>query len=414
MSADPGPPVGPQFVRTDAAFVTAVETACARRALTREALAEQARVPLAVVHAIYRRAPVRVERVSAVCRFLELPLPRLVDTAPLLRLGRLLRERRNRAALTRKALGQLAKVSEGTIKFIETGQHVPSRKTCLRLLGVDVLGLQWSDLTPFIGEPLGEPATDAELPALLPEPSLSREMVLEQMLLTDQLRLHQYGVVSSPAGWRRLCWFCGARSAQESLRAEEASHLVIWHARACTGQLAEELVQRYPIIHELALVERRSRLTPTAQRLHRKEPSVEVERTYGCRRAVELGEQLAYAVALAASPYRSGMVAVLLWALQLGPWPLGLAAEAFTEEGARRLRAAAAEGDAESDLPAEFLHSVAETSAWLLDPQVAPPQLSSRSARDDSPEGSLAAKRPGDGTVGRGTGPSCLDKEDKS
>ena len=384
MSVDPGTPAGPQFVRTDAAFVTAVEVACARRALSREALAEQARVPLAVVHALYRRAPVRVERVSAVCRFLELPLPRLVDTAPLLRLGRLLRERRNRAALTRKGLGQLAKVSEGTIKFIETGQHVPSRKTCLRLLGVDVLGLQWSDLTPFIGEPLGEPATDAELPALLPEPSLSREMVLEQMLLTDQLRIHQYGVESSPAGWRRLCWFCGARSAQESLRAEEAPHLSVRHARACTGQLAESLVQRYPVIHELALVERRSLLTPTAQRLHRKEQGAEGERSYGCRRASEVGDQLAYAVMLAASPYRSAMVAVLLWALELGPWPLGLATESFTEESARRLRATALEGDTAPTLPAEFLHGVAETAIWLLEPDAAPPQASSPSALDVS------------------------------
>lgn len=384
MSAAPGPPAGSQIVRTDTAFVTAVHAACARRSLSREALAAQARVPLAAVHAIYRRAPVTLERVSAVCRLLELPLPRLVDMAPLLRLGRLLRERRHGATLTRKTLGQLAKLSEGTIKFIETGQHVPSRKTCLRLLGVDVLGLQWSDLVPFIGSPPEAPVAGVDRPALPLEPSMSREMVLEQMLLTDQLRLHQYGVESSPAGWRRLCWFCGARSTQESLRAEEAPHLSVRHARACTGQLAESLVQRYPVIHELALVERRSLLTPTAQRLHRKEQGAEGERSYGCRRASEVGDQLAYAVTLAGSPYRSAMVAVLLWALELGPWPLGLAAESFTEESARRLRAAALEGATAPTLPAEFLRSVAETAIWLLDPDAASPQASSPSALDVS------------------------------
>ena len=40
--------------------------------------------------------------------------------------------------------------------------------------------------------------------------------------------------------------------------------------------------------------------------------------------ASEVGDQLAYAVMLAASPYRSAMVAVLLWALGLGPWPAGI------------------------------------------------------------------------------------------
>ena len=205
---------------------------------------------------------------------------------------------------------------------------------------------------------------------------MSREMVLEQILLTDQLRLHQYGLESSPAGWRRLCWFCGARSAQESLRAEEAPHLSVRHARACTGQLAEALVQRYPIIHELAQLERRSLLTPTAQRLHRTKQSAEAERSYGCRRATELGEQLAYAVTLAASPYRSGMVAVLLWALELGPWPLGFLAESFTEDGARRVRAAASDDATGSALPAEFLLGAAQTSEWLLEPSAAPPQPS--------------------------------------
>lgn len=143
-------------------------------------------------------------------------------------------------------------------------------------------------------------------------------------------------------------------------------------------------MQRDPIIHELAQSERRSRLTPTAQQLHRREQPAERERSYGCRRATELGEQLAYAVPLAASPCRSAMVAVLIWALELRPWPLGFLAESSTENSARRLRAAASEDETGSHLPAEFLRGVAETSQRLLSPHAAPPQPSSPAAVEAS------------------------------
>src|SRR5262249_6400839 len=154
-------------------------------------------------------------------------------------------------------------------KFIEAGQHAPSRATCLRLVDVVELALTPSDLAPFFGPP-AEPPVSGAAPRLLGLDSrVSRELVLEQMLLTDQLRLHQDGLESGPAGWRRLCWLCGARSTQAVLQPQEAHSLTVRHAPVCPGQLAESLLRRYPIIHELAQRERRNLLTPTAQVLHR-------------------------------------------------------------------------------------------------------------------------------------------------
>ena len=192
-----------QRVRTDAAFAQAVRTASAQQGLSREDLAKQAEVPLTAVHAIHRRALVSPEAVSAICRALSLPLPGFIDPAPLLRLGQLLRDRRRRAGLSRIALARLAQLSDATVKFVETGRHPPSRTTCLRLLGVSELNLQWQDLALFAGEPPEQSLPVAEALASPPDSRLSEEMILEQMLLIDQVRRQQYGVESSPAGWRR-------------------------------------------------------------------------------------------------------------------------------------------------------------------------------------------------------------------
>lgn len=360
-------------VRTDAAFAKAVHAACAQRALSFEALAAQAQVPLSAVRAIHRRAPVFPEFVSALCRVLELPVPPFSDLAPLRRVGQLLRDRRQRAGLSRKALGHLARVSDGTLKFIEAGLHAPSRATCLRLVDVAELALTSSDLAPFFGPP-AEPLDVGAGPRLLGlDPRVSRELVLEQMLLTDQLRLHQYGLESGPAGWRRLCWLCGARSTQAVLQAQEAYSLMVRHASVCPGQLAESLLRRYPIIAELAQRERRNLLTPTAQALHRGVNRLESEHVYGCRRATELGEQLVCVGAPPTSPYRSGVAAALLWALGFGPSPLGFAADAFSQEATRALLAAASENDLVSTYPEGFRRGVTETAVWILEPHAEPP-----------------------------------------
>jgi transcriptional regulator with XRE-family HTH domain len=61
------------------------------------------------------------------------------------RFGQLLRDRRNAAGLSRAELGRRAKLSDATVKFIETAKHPASRATLIRLIGVAELGLSWED-----------------------------------------------------------------------------------------------------------------------------------------------------------------------------------------------------------------------------------------------------------------------------
>lgn len=65
--------------------------------------------------------------------------------------GKKLRDRRNAAGLSRVALGRKAKLSDATIKFIETAKYAMSRSTFLRLLNVEELGLCWEDGRPIVG-----------------------------------------------------------------------------------------------------------------------------------------------------------------------------------------------------------------------------------------------------------------------
>lgn len=374
MSAEFSSPPPPSRVQTDAAFARTVRESCQRRNWNRPALAAQAHVPLTAIHAIYRRAPVRPEVVSAVCRSLDLTLPPFCDLTPLLKVGRLLRDRRENAGLSRKALGGLAKLSDSTVKFVETGLLVPSRATCLRLLSVSALALSWSDLAPFAGSPPEPNPPTQDLPVFRPDPRLSLEMVREQMLLTEQLQRHQDGVERSPAGWRRVCWLCGSRSATTASHVEVAQGLPLRHFAACAGQLAASLLHRYPIIHELAQLERRSLLTPTARTLQLAQPRAASERSFGCRRAADLGELLACASAPPVSPYFRGVAAVLLWALDLSPCPLGLSSNPFDEATARNLLTAASEVGLTAAQPADFLRGVVHTVTWILEPHAAQPQ----------------------------------------
>lgn len=59
--------------------------------------------------------------------------------------GKLLRDRRNAAGLSRIELGRLAMLSDATIKFTESARHPPSRATLIRLIGRPELRLTWDD-----------------------------------------------------------------------------------------------------------------------------------------------------------------------------------------------------------------------------------------------------------------------------
>ena len=59
--------------------------------------------------------------------------------------GKLLRDRRNAAGLSRIELGRLAKLSDATIKYTESARHPPSRATLIRLIDRPELRLTWDD-----------------------------------------------------------------------------------------------------------------------------------------------------------------------------------------------------------------------------------------------------------------------------
>jgi len=73
--------------------------------------------------------------------------------------GLLLRDRRNQLAWSRVKLAKRAKLSDSTIKFIETGRHKVSRATLLRLFEISELRLSWADLSDE-----REPATQGITP----------------------------------------------------------------------------------------------------------------------------------------------------------------------------------------------------------------------------------------------------------
>lgn len=80
--------------------------------------------------------------------------------------GALLRDRRNGAGFSRNALAKLAKISEATIKLIESARQPPSRPTLIRLVSVERLRLTWEDVNAHLGT--------AQSPALLPPTAFER------------------------------------------------------------------------------------------------------------------------------------------------------------------------------------------------------------------------------------------------
>jgi transcriptional regulator with XRE-family HTH domain len=73
-----------------------------------------------------------------------------VTRAQRVQFGQLVRDKRNAAGLSRLQLAHRAKLSDSTIKFLESARHPPSRATLIRLIGVEELQLSWADVP---GEP---------------------------------------------------------------------------------------------------------------------------------------------------------------------------------------------------------------------------------------------------------------------
>ena len=85
-------------------------------------------------------------------------------------LGMLLRQRRLRAKLSQVRLARHARLSEATIKFIESDKHHPTKKTRMKLLAVSPLALTHEELglhPPFIQIPKPSPGAVPFVAALL-------------------------------------------------------------------------------------------------------------------------------------------------------------------------------------------------------------------------------------------------------
>ena len=83
--------------------------------------------------------------------------------------GMLLRDRRNAAGFSRVQLARRIKLSDATIKFIETARHPPSRATLTRLIGVEELKLTWDDTPGPFSPPIAERALVLDRPQALSE-----------------------------------------------------------------------------------------------------------------------------------------------------------------------------------------------------------------------------------------------------
>ena len=104
--------------------------------------------------------------------------------------GALLRDRRNAAKLSRLALAHQAKVSDATIKFIETARHPPSRSTLIRLLSVAELRLTWAEVPGSQEPPAEKPSVQALSPQPAPdEPKPDPAQFLMNLIGFDEIRL---------------------------------------------------------------------------------------------------------------------------------------------------------------------------------------------------------------------------------
>src|SRR5262249_13389235 len=133
-------------------LVTAVLEARTQRLMSRTALAEQAGVSLQVVADLERGFPIAQEAAVALCRNLDLPAPSL-DSDPLIRLARLVRQQRGLARLSRAELAARSGLTTKVIHSLESASLWPTQAICVALLSVKALHLQAVDVAAFLSDP---------------------------------------------------------------------------------------------------------------------------------------------------------------------------------------------------------------------------------------------------------------------
>ena len=99
-------------------------------------------------------------------------LGRHLTTKQLRDFGNLLRDKRNAAGFSRVQLARKAKISDATIKFLETARHPPSRATLIRLINVEELNLSWAEVPGHHAPPSAKCTLAKEVPSNNPTAKL--------------------------------------------------------------------------------------------------------------------------------------------------------------------------------------------------------------------------------------------------
>ena len=124
--------------------------------------------------------------------------------------GQLLRDRRNAVGWSRQELADRAKLSDCTIKFLETAHHRPSRGTLIRLINIKELGLSWSDVPEVVAPAQPSQRSGAQLNCFIPPSSDSLRALDELSALLQGPGGHldqssTYLDHQSAAAYARLC-----------------------------------------------------------------------------------------------------------------------------------------------------------------------------------------------------------------
>lgn len=114
------------------------------------------------------------------------------ETDALVKLGRGLWNLRQRAGLSRAKLAKLARVSEASVKLIESGRHRPSARTLVRILGaMNLLQAEGMELLRLLDNPnLHHMQIEMSTSPLMQEGEEAGQVVTIRFLLLPPLKQH--------------------------------------------------------------------------------------------------------------------------------------------------------------------------------------------------------------------------------
>ena len=160
-------PKGRLFMPSTDAIRASLIGARKKRHMGHEQLAKRSGLTVQAIAALECDRSISIRDLQVLCRFWGIDEP-AYPWAELKKLGDLLRDHRNIAGYSRNELARIMRVSDATIKFLETASKPPSRKTLLSMFKIPELQLKWEDLAGFAGaepEPFSESSASLTVPS---------------------------------------------------------------------------------------------------------------------------------------------------------------------------------------------------------------------------------------------------------